>query len=534
MIGGVLALGLVAACLVAYVYVWLQAWKEGPENPKTFGREAEYSPDVFYVPTWEPAPPIAKPSIEEVFRSHTLLSTKAVVQESGKERLRIRYKMALSSSHPVAQGAPVDSRERKLWLFCQSTDQKPPVQTIYDVSRCNLRVTSIYKHTLEVVSPYSALAAGHFSLFILFEDEASYQEWYCFLTLTNLLPLFSPPIYESIWQRMNSLSKKGASSNTAADLLSTQPISPKMSCDWLNCLLARWVTSMREGTRLELAIRQALAMKIAAKLFEKGLDAAFSDIRLLDVQLGTAAPKFHSISIHPPDVPGAMVIDISVSYVGDFYFSFAAKLSLPGIKTEIQAAVLLHELSGRLLLHAEPTGQLISFSFFHFPDLAVDITYRLGKVQPSLFDLKKFILKKLKVSLGERLVIPNRKYIRIPRTPKTYYEQKEVKMKDAQKLAIDWEIHNNNNANSRLSQSGSNPVIMERVVGNLSDLGRSPSPKVKSPNPSSSTPQSSSSGPEIGNGPAPPEPPLTLKAKASRRLSSLRNRLQSAPKPDHE
>lgn len=359
---------------------------------------------VFFPVVWDipPASRLRQLELPDVFSRDLILSGRFYVQPSGKERLRFRYHCDLYGS----------------LLACQNLEDTRTTMEIFDLSGCQIRHTTLYKHALEIVSTSAALAVGHYHMFFIFTSPSQLQEWLSAL-LQQGLKLASQTAHELITERL----KRGEK----------PPLGPAITCGWTNRLLARWYLSMKDGDRLRAKIREKLAEKVSVKLFEKGMDSKFQDLRLANVKVGSTAPTLGPIYIHQlPQSSGVFAFDMSFCYEGEFFFSFTTKF----MKLQCKASVMLHSLKGRVLLYVEPNSQLYSIAFYEFPEIKWTVKKKVSNSDFALLDLQGIIHDKLKISLSERFVLPNRKFARIPRTNKSYWELPEVAVRATGRLSV--------------------------------------------------------------------------------------------------
>lgn len=309
---------------------------------------------------------------------------------------------------------------------------------IFDLKDCEIRLTNRYDFALEIVNTRSAFRIGHFQLFLIFPAAAKCHKWLRYLVSQGILPIRPPHTFESIWaeqearlvRKQRRSGKVPASNHSVENFLHFYGAGEQ--CSVFNHLLNRWFRSMREGPTLVTKLRQKIAQKMASKLFEKGLDESFSHLRLLEVRIEDSPPIFHVARLHQ------FGIDLELEYTGGIFFSFCGKLYIKALnrRMDIRVAVTVARIAGCLTVHLHPhEGDLIAVSFREKPDLQFNLDVKLGAV-PEFFDIRKFIINKIKASVYERFVAPNRKYIRIPKTHKSFWELLDVRMRAVEALGI--------------------------------------------------------------------------------------------------
>lgn len=395
----------------------------------------------------------APPAWQDIRHLAANLRNTLTLQLGGRKRARVRYTMSLhgnrwlycrapnerlcdsvigisgSGSPATASSTNRRSRGSQNELNSLLQDIETSGEEIFDLLDCHLLMTTVSKWALEIVNPNAAFKPGLFQLYLIFDNEDKYNQWYLYLTSRGILQVKPAHFFESF--------------KTIPELLpSLLSYGPVATCNWLNRMLRRWFLSMRDGDRLLKAMRKKVAEKIATKLVEKGLDGSISDVRLLDVRVGSSMPSFtsarHYVGHSESFGQGS---ELALVYTGGndaFFFAFKGRAHFGRHSFEIKADVTLLSLRGTLNLHEEPTGQFFSISFNEKPVLELNLKVSVGnKTMPEVFDLGGLIGGKVRQSLSEKLVPPNRKYSRIPKTTKSFWEHEHTRMWKATQLKID-------------------------------------------------------------------------------------------------
>ena len=74
---------------------------------------------------------------------------------------------------------------------------------LFDFSNCQLRKTSIEKYTLEIVSPWAALRPSIYYIYLIFEKNEDYWQWYC--ALQSICALTQPTFHEEQYIQVFSI-----------------------------------------------------------------------------------------------------------------------------------------------------------------------------------------------------------------------------------------------------------------------------------------------------------------------------------------
>jgi hypothetical protein len=419
---------------------------------------------------WLERPPTTLRAAEDILNVAEQLRGKLTVQLGGKKRYRMRCSASLRGS----------------WLCCWPSDKQRKGVEIYDLRRCRLRQTLVGKFALELDSAWRAFRPSVYYLYLLFDDAAQYHVWYN--ELSRIAELSSTGFHEKVASGIKSAraavgsgddNNNGAGGDGEATAVANDQLVDSVlravclddhatagvtaSTAWLNVLLSRFFASMHCGTELVERIQQKLVQKITDKLIEKGLDHRLQNIAIGKVTMGDEPPRFGNAAIMAPDAAGGVCIDLDIEYAGALVIQLSAVLVTP-IRTGVQGSICLKRLKGRVCIHVDPVGRLYTFSFYEFPHAEWDVQLDVGRVT-KLFDLSTLLIKRVKTSLSERFVMPNRKHGRMPKTPKSYWEQPEVVMRHVGRVQI---------ATMPLVESASEPAIAKSLLdgdddGDLTD-----------------------------------------------------------------
>jgi len=222
------------------------------------------------------------------------------------------------------------------------------------------------------------------------------------------------------------------------------------SAQWFNALTSRFWYNFRNSEDLVVLIKNFLETKMKDKLAQKKLDGFLERIDVVELSLGDVVPSMSGFKVLPQRRSGELGIDLVLDYKGEdrpAFVKFAGNVWITQ-KTCIPFVVTatLHSLSGKMHLHCAPwPAERFSLSFYSVPAMDIRLESVVGDKRqihnfPKLNDL---ILNKLTNILIEKTVMPNRRYVTIPRTKKRNTSQEtptaatENKLEQQMKLPIE-------------------------------------------------------------------------------------------------
>lgn len=198
------------------------------------------------------------------------------------------------------------------------------------------------------------------------------------------------------------------------------------SAEWINALTSRFWYNFRNSEELVVVIKTFLETKMKAKLAEKKLAGFLERIDVVDLSLGDFVPKMSGIKILPQRRSGELGIDLVLDYRGEdrpAFVKFTGNVWVTQ-KTCIPFCITatLHSLTGKMHLHCAPwPAERFSVSFYSVPVMDIRLESVVGGDKRQIRNFPKLnnlILNKLTNILIEKTVMPNRRYITIPRTKK--------------------------------------------------------------------------------------------------------------------
>ncbi|KAL6058104.1 ERMES complex subunit mmm1, variant 2 [Balamuthia mandrillaris] len=193
---------------------------------------------------------------------------------------------------------------------------------------------------------------------------------------------------------------------------------------WLNSILLRFFQNIRHSEELVDGVKNSLETRLTTKLAQRNLDTYIAEFKVLQLDLGDGCPSITGVKIIPQPMPGEIGMDIQLDYNGNAKIALSATIhvNLRGhtyTSIPVVADATLRSLSGKLHLHCAPwPAERFSLSFYREPKMNIQLDTTMGENKqvknfPKLGDL---LLKKLKNTLIEKMVMPNRRYIRIPKS----------------------------------------------------------------------------------------------------------------------
>eukprot|EP01121_Diplochlamys_sp_Union-15-3_P001753 TRINITY_DN11527_c0_g1_i1.p1 TRINITY_DN11527_c0_g1~~TRINITY_DN11527_c0_g1_i1.p1 ORF type:complete len:264 (-),score=52.26 TRINITY_DN11527_c0_g1_i1:31-822(-) len=172
---------------------------------------------------------------------------------------------------------------------------------------------------------------------------------------------------------------------------------------------------MCRSEQLKIKATNKLAEKLSEKIEEKHLEGLLKNMNITSLSLGTKNLVIDKVALEP-STNGDLAVDFDLSYTnGDAKMGLSALV----LKVNVDVIATLVSVKGRMHLRCAPfPTERFSLSFREEPSIEVDLQFIKG---PNLFQnkIRDFIIDKVKISLSEKFVAPNRKYFRIPTLPKT-------------------------------------------------------------------------------------------------------------------
>eukprot|EP01087_Luapelamoeba_hula_P004821 TRINITY_DN1478_c0_g1_i4.p1 TRINITY_DN1478_c0_g1~~TRINITY_DN1478_c0_g1_i4.p1 ORF type:complete len:611 (+),score=94.76 TRINITY_DN1478_c0_g1_i4:833-2665(+) len=198
------------------------------------------------------------------------------------------------------------------------------------------------------------------------------------------------------------------------------------SADWFNAILARAFLNFRSSEEFKEKFKKRMFAKLLNKIKEKKADSYIGEVAVLAVDLGEAPPVFNALRLVPQSSTSEMGIDAWVRYKGGMMVKLGSNIHVGwGTNKTIipfTATAVLKSLSGKLFIHFPCwPAERCSMSFYKEPDMNIQLQLIMGERNRSLTSiprLNEMMLNKLRVAFLAKLVMPNRKYVRLfpPRT----------------------------------------------------------------------------------------------------------------------
>eukprot|EP01130_Rhizamoeba_saxonica_P006303 TRINITY_DN2511_c0_g1_i2.p2 TRINITY_DN2511_c0_g1~~TRINITY_DN2511_c0_g1_i2.p2 ORF type:complete len:324 (+),score=71.92 TRINITY_DN2511_c0_g1_i2:489-1460(+) len=185
---------------------------------------------------------------------------------------------------------------------------------------------------------------------------------------------------------------------------------------FLNVLLHRFWMSFRESD----SIKQTITDKLAGRLNEKASDKGMGFIRILDLNLGSKPPVIENGTLIPPVQSNDLTINLFLTYSGGLSFTMETDIPISFVKSKIPVSVSLEvlSLSGKAMLCCQPyPSNRYYFAFYEEPEFDFHMDVHISKKFDQFLNVVYTAIEtKVKETMFNNFVYPNKKYLKIPGT----------------------------------------------------------------------------------------------------------------------
>ena len=325
-----------------------------------------------------------------------------------------------------------------------------------DLSNCTMRrTTSLHLSTnsqqnpanremyaVQLISPPDRLFKHKYNyFFIRFFHESQLLQWYKELSKvcqeSSLLPMGSlssnPPLNSmtSTTSEPNSPSSSDSSDDEYCEQVikneseSHKPMPRSIPAKtetlaWLNVIFSRFWTNMKDSQDLTERLRVGVEKITKRKLSDRNLDTYLQSICVTSIRIGNSPPQISTASVKV-SAAGDITIDLDLEYLGGIKIDASCAVVIRSVSIPFYAKGEVKKMAGKLRVFVPKWPEKkMWLAWLQEPDwdldlnLSGDMYEQLVWLAPRVGAVPKMIVKKLRVVLNSKFVLPARKYIIIP------------------------------------------------------------------------------------------------------------------------
>lgn len=193
---------------------------------------------------------------------------------------------------------------------------------------------------------------------------------------------------------------------------------------WLNAILKRFVQNARVSERILNKIRERMTKKLQEKIEDKNLQSSVEDLKVTNLYIPTHFPEIMWAQLLPSAQAEKIVCDMLINWNSEMdpaTFTITATVVInwpkPRFKSfDVDMSFTITRMFGKMHLECDPfPASRFSICFYEEPHFDFAVKSGFTALPDAIrFKLEEFIVKKVKISLLQKFLMPNRKYFKIP------------------------------------------------------------------------------------------------------------------------
>lgn len=201
---------------------------------------------------------------------------------------------------------------------------------------------------------------------------------------------------------------------------------------WVNALISRMYLNIQSSTVIKKKLIDKITTSFNERLKGRSLKNFLTDIKIMKFCIGSKPPTIENAVLLPTDKStGEIVIEMNINYKdGDAIMIFKTYIQLNifekrVVNIPVIITARLTSLKGKIQLRCPPfPAEQFCVFFYQEPDLNLKVDIKIGNNEIPLLNqfilprIESYLENRLKLSIVERIVAPQRRFIRIPTTNK--------------------------------------------------------------------------------------------------------------------
>lgn len=201
---------------------------------------------------------------------------------------------------------------------------------------------------------------------------------------------------------------------------------------WVNALISRIYLNVQSSVIIKKKLIDKISTSFNEKLKEKSIKKILSDIKITKFCIGSKPPTIENAVLLPTDKStGEMVIEMNINYNdGDAIMVLKTFIQFHlfekrFVNIPITITARLTSIKGKIQLRCPPfPAEQFCIFFYKEPDITLNVDLSIGNNklpflnQLILSRIESYLENRLKLSIIERIVAPQRRFVRIPTTSK--------------------------------------------------------------------------------------------------------------------